>query len=515
MGTNVGTERPNAPLKKPEPAANRPEGQPAAGPLQPAGSPPKLAGDTAAFGSPTSKKPTDPQAALLTTAAPTPRTAATFDAALQQRTAGKPKPGAPGQPSRPEPSAPGAAGTPAAPAATTKPSFAWPAARPLDAVPGAQAARAKAEALRDTLKGKEKTNTNPEDGPLGTTIHRDLMHAQEKDTPAQQAEARQQLEANQAGEQQARDKMTPEQQQQYDQLSKSLEKDPMTRLSLQTLAMEGKLTGGEPSRDGGTLLGELAKMNDPANPIAGSINREQLVRSVINETAFPESIAQRDKSTCAPTTVQTMLAQKNPAEYARLVNGLAGTDDPSQLAPGQKPGQVIGPDGTPLQRPKGGARFDKSDRSPSSQLLQGAFMEKANGAMRYDAKKDVSVDRKGKADDGGLDNRQTDKLMKAIFPTARHEAKDLTTIKNEKAREAVAQQHLARIAERAQAGTPTPVGAKWDAKDKRGTAHDEHAVLVTKVTGDRVHYTNPWGHEESMPRAEFARRMIDVNHADF
>lgn len=77
--------------------------------------------------------------------------------------------------------------------------------------------------------------------------------------------------------------------------------------------------------------------------------------------------------------------------------------------------------------------------------------------------------------------------MRAIFPEAKHEAIDLKKTKDPKAREAQADRELDRMARRAELS---------------GTAHEGHALLVTKVAGDRVHYTNPWGREESMSRAD-------------
>lgn len=140
----------------------------------------------------------------------------------------------------------------------------------------------------------------------------------------------------------------------------------------QMLAMGCEVCGDVWSKratDGSTVLDGLDRM-------AKQSGLQPYVAGVIADVVTPDRIWQGDAPTCTAATMQFELASKQPAEYTRLMTGLA-VDTSVQMAGGAvlqtEPGSAL----------KGS--IDARDRrSPTEAVFQGALMEFANGSETYD-----------------------------------------------------------------------------------------------------------------------------------
>lgn len=260
--------------------------------------------------------------------------------------------------------------------------------------------------------------------------------------------------------------------------------DPVGALALQTLLLEGKLPGAKDLTGQDTLLGQLSRMN--RQELGNDLDRQQLLSDVVQEVAVPSAVNQRSKGTCVPTSIEIQLLQTNPAEYVRLVGGLASTAGEVQTAGGD----------TLKVEPE--ALTDATGRSISQRLLAPALMEVANGRADYDNTEDQHV---GDGIDGqkGLTAAQADVLLESLYgrPFAFHRTESA------KEKEAGTDFVLSEL----EAGRSVVVGLKW--------GEGGHKVLaVGTETRDGVEYVkviNPWGREESIPREDFEARLRNVN----
>lgn len=287
-----------------------------------------------------------------------------------------------------------------------------------------------------------------------------------------------QLEANTKLEEEALARLTPEQQEQYRQLAERTKNDPDARLALQLLLIEGKLTADPRSNDGKTLLETLAGLT--TQELACGIDRDALICDLIQEIAVPSAINQQDKGTCTVTAIQIMLAAQQPAEYARIIAGLASPQGEVRLRNGEL-----------IRREPNTDSADGSKRSISSLLWQPAMMEYGNGNLNYDNEADKHSD-----GHSGLYAHEVDRVMEGILG---HKVATMHT------QDVGVDALFASVAGAANAGQPVPVCVRWGV-DKDGK-HAYHEILVTKVENGRVYYTNPWGKEESMTFEEFRDRL--------
>ena len=106
--------------------------------------------------------------------------------------------------------------------------------------------------------------------------------------------------------------------------------DPVARLSLQTMLIDGKL-------DPKVLSGLSGLLTQPMAP---GVDRHQLIADLTNELADPSNIRQGRHSTCGAVSTSMMLLQQNPAEYVRAVAGLASPEGTVTLESGAKLNRV-------------------------------------------------------------------------------------------------------------------------------------------------------------------------------
>jgi hypothetical protein len=205
----------------------------------------------------------------------------------------------------------------------------------------------------------------------------------------------------------------------------------------------------------------------------------------VRELAVPSSITQGD-FTCGATSLQVQLAVENPAEYVRLLSGLASPSGSVELANGDR-----------LEREP---HWNADElRSLPSRLLQSAFMEYANGAAwDYDPATDRSVGsllgNRGQSG-AGLEGIEMARLEGALFgrgsrvvpsPGANPTRDDLEAV-------------LANL--------PSVVGLAFP----EGTVApvNGHAVVVTDVNDGVVTYVNPQsGLECTMPLEQFQQQFL-------
>lgn len=292
-----------------------------------------------------------------------------------------------------------------------------------------------------------------------------------------------QIAANRELETAARADLTPEQQQAYDRVASLTAGDLPARLALQLMLVEGKLTQGTPSKDGKDLLGELDRIaQQPAHP---AIDRKALVSDLVQELAAPSSISQQNRATCIYTSLQIQLASQQPAEYARLVGGLASPK-----------GQVTLANGDTMSRYRNAEKADDTNRSISTRLWTTGLMGYA-AAPSVRNRKDVVID----ADAGlvsydrvvtGLGGKA--KPFEGIHPGNLHDKID---------------QAIGHFKELTDQGKPVRVSLDWG---EGGQEHALHEVMLTGLSGDRAYYTNPWGTQESMALSEFKERLTGIPH---
>lgn len=338
-------------------------------------------------------------------------------------------------------------------------------------------------------------------------IERDAFNVNE---PLDSGWALEQLGRNQGLEEAALGKLSKEQQAQYQDIAKHTEQDPQARLALQVMLVEGKLTGGPKATGGHDLLETLHAV--ASKPMVKPLDPDTVLSDLIQEVALPSAIAQGPNGTCTATSVQIKLARENPAEYARLVGGLASPEGKVTLANGDEvqrdPGsEKASPRAQKYRMPSGEivTRPTQDSRTDASRLFQSAFMQYGVGAGNdYDPVKDTMQDPRfqgptltGKAL-AGISNASVETLLAPTFAgMVDDDAKSLET----------ADAVVKRIADETQRGNSVTVGLAWGEADKDGKIHGNHVIDVTRVENGRAYYDNPWGKEESMSLEELTKRV--------
>jgi hypothetical protein len=356
----------------------------------------------------------------------------------------------------------------------------------------------------EALKGEAWMDQDP-----ALTVVSDLRDSQER-TDEGDASATAALQANADVEQQALDALPPDRRAQYDRLAEDVKENPQARLSLQMLAVEGRLTGGpgtlEPGGKPDDLVGALDRLRE--GPTADGIDRKDLLGQVIHDVANPGSIAQADQPSCSTAAVQILLARQNPAEYARIVKGLASPDGTVQMA-----------NGDTLAREPGTETDDGSRRAIPARLTQAALMEYGNGDFSYNNATAGHRSTDGQKAGRGLWTDGEQRAVEGLFgqgsassiaAEGSRAAKLVYPVDGKKgaAPTAVPQDQLSgHIASAVQAGHPVSAALEWGRKDETGKLHEDHQVVVTAMDAQTVTFTNPWGEVDAMPRAEFDRRV--------
>ena len=316
---------------------------------------------------------------------------------------------------------------------------------------------------------------------------RDAIEANDLDEGAD-TQAAELFKANRPMEAEKLAAMPPAQQARYQKVMAMVSFDPQARLSMQVLLAEGKLPGKAKAKDGADLLTTLSTMAD--QPMAAPLEPSAVMADLIQEIAVPSAIDQKDKNTCCVASVQILTATQNPAEYARIVGGLASPEGRVTLASGET-----------LEREPGTEADDASGRTDSSRLWQAAMTQFALGEVGYDNASDSRNDGKW-----GVFGHELDRVVDAM---TNRDNRLLSTDDGYSGADL-----LRDITPQVQAGHPVPVCLDWGEAAKDGEEHPGHNILVTAIKDGQVYYDNPWGLQERMSVAEFEKRAWWANAVD-
>lgn len=322
----------------------------------------------------------------------------------------------------------------------------------------------------------------------GNTVTRDPMDVNAADdrirTSTRFLQATKQVRANAGLEAQAYGKLSKADQQRYQAVMKELSSthDPVAQLSLQTLLLSGQLPGKQDLVKGGTTLQHLAHLATTTT-LARGLKRGDLLSEVVQELATPSAIDQGQVGTCAPTSVAVQLARSFPAEYVRLIDGIA--DRKARVA--LKSGMVL------AREPN--TRFDDgTQRSTSQRLLGSALMEIGNADRNYENQTKL----------GGLTvgDGATAASLGILYGNLMGKPMDSRAVGDDASRSAAMKDLDTQLSN----GLSVPVGLDWG-----GGGHEVLITGKTETNGQTEYaLTNPWGREERISSEALRSRLIAV-----
>ncbi|HBN07203.1 MAG TPA: hypothetical protein DD435_00670 [Cyanobacteria bacterium UBA8530] len=287
------------------------------------------------------------------------------------------------------------------------------------------------------------------------------------------------LESGRPHEEAALKKLSPKAQANFKSVADGISNDTRARQSLQQMLLEGRL--------GETLLQNLAGV--AGQTVAKGIDRNSMLADAVQEIADPSCIAQQAQNTCGGTTAQILLARQDPAEYVRLVGGLASPE-----------GKVKIRNGDTLERKPD---WDAADggRTVSSQLLQPAFMEQSNGKLfTYDNTKDS----RSFAGVGNIPGMLSNEMANLLEDLTGKRYSHFERISLDMADPLKFELFKSKLT-KASPGHEVPVMVNYASEQNLA---NPHWLLVTGVKDGAVSYVNPWGQEERMPMKEFSKHLI-------
>lgn len=308
---------------------------------------------------------------------------------------------------------------------------------------------------------------------------------------------KQQVRANAPAVAERLQRLKPEEREGYTAIAKLVrEQDLFADLALQKLllAEPSVLLAPAENHAGETLLQALGRLSRPDTPLHEKIDRAELVSHLLREVAMPTSINQAHWGTCTVTTIQILTAKEDPAEFVRIVGGLASPEGHVTLRSGHAIQRVAGTEsGVPKTVTLGAESLTLTDnRSISTRLWAGAMMEFANGdAATYDPVRDQHSN----TNRSGLTSPQTERVLDAVSGDDHIGAWGAEDALIERIRKSLGR------------GEPVPIALAWGASDSASQAHSSHQILITRMDDARVYYDNPWGQEEHMAISELQARL--------
>lgn len=251
---------------------------------------------------------------------------------------------------------------------------------------------------------------------------------------------------------------------QYQKLEDHFGADPQAHLALQLLLIEGKLKAQPPNADGKNLLGALTAMSEAK--LKAPLSNHQILAETVRELASPASIKQHQKNSCSAASLQIVMATERPAEYVRLMAGLASEQGEVALANGK---------GQPLKRLAGSELGDDTARTATSRLWQNAFMDyeakQWDAKAHYDPKTDTVHWSDGPPTKDGMHGAGTG-LATVAAMGGRWDLNDLTVKQTELV------DHL-----KAELGKKPPKPVELTLGDQYDVNGDPKTTLKVKVTG--------------------------------
>lgn len=239
-------------------------------------------------------------------------------------------------------------------------------------------------------------------------------------------------------------------------------------------------------------LNNFPEMNNMLAPLQNQ--RLSLIKSVLQNIAFPNTISQHSKGSCCYTTVEMLVAIKNPKQYVQFVADLAEHQAISkeQLALNED-----------IELPDVSLQPDKFGRSLASTMIQDAFQNqvKTSQGHKYDP------------DNPGAYVNELDNLIDAIHGFAAYSTqtpKEIALFNKGLNPAQIKNKMIDDIETNLAHNEPVPATLSW--YDPGGMKPSGHAVLVTHLDkqANKIYFSNPWGQLHTMPLDEFKLRVDGI-----
>lgn len=286
---------------------------------------------------------------------------------------------------------------------------------------------------------------------------------------------------------------------------------------------------GDIAGDAKTLLGD-GRVNDSVlngleklkssslNPRDG-IDQTELLSNALHDIAAPQDIGQEDKGTCAATSVQRALAERNPARYLDVLGSLASKDGkPSDLVPSEEKNFSLNTRwDVPLNTDI--AENNMSDmRTLSTRLMSPAIMDLAdnvspNSPVNSDEKRVFSYDSYSNKFDShtgggsGLTPPQIEYAYEKILGDTATVLRPSDTLNKD--------QMVTQLQDALANGQDVLVGMQWGGGGHRvsleGIGTDEQDGMQYAYIG------NPWGGDDGrsrVPMDEFKKHLTNALVSD-
>ena len=261
---------------------------------------------------------------------------------------------------------------------------------------------------------------------------------------------------------------------------------PLARRAVQQMLLAGTLIGQQDLAGGNRLLDNLSTL--ATEPLAKGIDRATIVSQTAIEVQNPARIDQQAKGTCVATTAGILLARLHPAEYVRLIAGLA-----------TPAGQVKMAGGDTLTRVSDWNNDNDGDRTTSQRLLAPALMNDGQFPLfHYDNSTDR--DKIGPIPVGGGLMASGSAHINSELEGHPYDAHTVFFFDRNSDWNAVKEAL-------AEGKGPIPVGVMWSDSDGNVGGHE---LQIDKVANGTVSYLNPWGQYETMSEAEFEKHLTDA-----
>lgn len=298
---------------------------------------------------------------------------------------------------------------------------------------------------------------------------------------------------------QAYQRMTPEQRAQVDRLAMNnpsqngqANPDVMALLSNGTMAAR--------DRQGQTTLQHLTTFSNQRT--AQGLNREQGLRELMHTLADPGTIAQRNRGTCSPTSIEYSHARRQPADFARTMTGLFSESGQVRLANGET-----------MTRNASGVAADDSNRSSIDRVYQSTMMDFGNGTADYNNATDTHSVRRGVrptasgsyTSGSGLADVDAARARSAVFGEA-HTATGLSTNGGISGiRRFTTDRDLQR---ELREGRQPQISMSWNPNPN--AQHSSHAVVIERMDDNYVYLRNPWGNGDTGGNDGPPRTVVDA-----
>jgi len=268
-----------------------------------------------------------------------------------------------------------------------------------------------------------------------------------------------------------------------------------------------------------SVLNGLEKLNSPSlNPRDG-IDQTELLSNALHDIAAPQDISQMDKGTCAATSVQRALAERNPARYLDVLGSLASKDGkPTDLVPSDEKNFGLHTLwDVPLNTDR--AENNMNDgRTLSTRLMSPAIMDLAdnvspNSPVNDDEKRDFSYDSYSNRFDShtgggsGLTPPQIEYAYEKLLGDNATVLKPSATLNKD--------QMVTQLQDALNNGQDVLVGMMWGPGGHRVSLE---GIGTDEQDGQQYAYIgNPWGGDDGrarVPMDEFKKHLTNALVSD-